>query len=57
MKLDHENDRRLLLDIIGAVDIKGAAAPAIADLIRRVQKAEIDSSSLTEPRGNQDGLT
>jgi hypothetical protein len=42
MKLDSENDRKILLEFISRSQIAGGAAPVIADLIQRISMAEIE---------------
>jgi hypothetical protein len=42
MKLDSENDRQMLLDIIGSSAIQGKAVFQVADLVRRIQVAGIE---------------
>ncbi|RAS16107.1 hypothetical protein [Ensifer adhaerens] len=41
MILDQENDRQMLLEIIGASSFKGGAVFAVADLVSRIQEATI----------------
>lgn len=42
MKLDNEQDRHLLLQIMRQAQIPGAVAAPFADLMRRVQAAEVE---------------
>jgi hypothetical protein len=42
MKLDSENDRKILMELISRSQIAGGAAPVIADLIHRISMAEIE---------------
>lgn len=61
MKLDNENDRAILLDLIGKATISGSAVFVLADIIQRIQAAEIvEPSELTEnqlPVAVQDSVT
>lgn len=41
MKLDNENDRSLLLDLISKATIQGSAVLMLADLVQRISTAEI----------------
>ncbi|MGO4619957.1 hypothetical protein AB4Z34_33460 [Ensifer sp. 2YAB10] len=41
MILDQENDRQMLLEIIGASSFKGGAVFAVADLVSRIQAAAV----------------
>ncbi|NTF43062.1 hypothetical protein [Rhizobium rhizogenes] len=50
MKLDSENDRKILLDIIGNAVIQGSAVFQIADLVTRLQHAPIETAG----DGNED---
>lgn len=43
MKLDTENDRNVLLGLIQNATIQGSAVMVIADLVQRIQAAEVDA--------------
>lgn len=42
MKLDNEQDRQVLLNLIQTAQISGAAVLVVADLVRRIQVAEVN---------------
>jgi hypothetical protein len=44
MKLDSENDRKILMELISRSQIAGGAAPVIADLMQRISMAEIEKA-------------
>lgn len=45
MKLDTEQDRQVLLDLIGKATVPGSAVFVIADLVQRIQGAEVESEA------------
>lgn len=47
MKLDSEQDRQVLLGLIQQSTISGAAVVVVADLVQRIQAAEVDQSEDT----------
>lgn len=51
MKLDREEDRSLLLQIIESTNFQGKAVMVLADLVVRIQKAGIEPKKpeLVEP--------
>jgi hypothetical protein len=54
MKLDSENDRKILLELISRSQIAGGAAPVIADLMQRLSVAQVETVSPDKgetPRG------
>ena len=42
MKLDSENDRNLLLDMISKATVQGSAVLMLADLVQRISAAELE---------------
>lgn len=50
MKLDSENDRNILLELISRAQIVGGAAPVIADLIQRIVSADLEAGSSNSSR-------
>lgn len=53
MKLDNENDRKILLELIARSQIAGSAAPMIANLMQRIDGAEIDLKEEQKDAKNQ----
>ena len=48
MKLDNENDRQILLDLIGKATIQGSAVFVLADIVQRIQNAKVEVPSVTD---------
>jgi hypothetical protein len=49
MKLDNEQDRQVLLGLIQNSQISGAAVMVVADLVTRIQSAEVEGSAPATP--------
>jgi len=52
MKLDNEQDRQVLLGLIQSAQISGAAVMIVADLVQRIQSAEIEVEYAPDEKGN-----
>jgi hypothetical protein len=48
MKLDSEQDRKILLQVMSQAQIPGSAAPVFADLLRRLSEAEVSPPKADE---------
>lgn len=56
MKLDNENDRKILLGLIQAASIQGAHVFMIADLVQRIEAAEIEAAKETPAPGGLEDM-
>lgn len=55
MKLDSEQDRQVLLGLIQQSTISGAAVVVVADLVQRIQAAEVEAAMTDNaPASNSD---